>query len=325
MRIGRVPMGIFISILVIIGVLAGLVYVDLTRDVTTATVLAKREHIQPDLTGTSWIRRTEALVRYQADFRVYQRWIRLDTATFDSTRRGGQVDVGYVSINPEWARLESQSLLTVPLQDVRLWQVFTWLLLVGGLVFLVLRHREWRLDRWWMLRRSLPARALLVATVIAWLAIVVSGYFPPPWPDGNDIRHDQQAEGQIRQVTTINRFGGGNQEDGNALPIKLPQGFERVELSFIPEGRQFTVIAVDEINEGSAGDLRNGMNVPISYAEDNPRDARLATGTRGHRWRNFLVIQGVVVVTAGLLLTAPLGLRWFRGGPVETIERRRRR
>ena len=325
MRIGRIPLGVFISILVVIGVLAGLVYIDVTRDVASAAVLAKREHIEPDLTGTSWVRRTEALVRYQVDFRSYQRWIRLDTHTYDSTRRGSQVNVRYVSINPEWARLESQSLFSVLLQEVRLWQVFTWLLLLAGLIYLFLKHREWRLDRWWMLRRPLRARALLLAAVLAWLAVVVSGYFPPPWPESNGTQRDATAAAHIREVTTVTQFGGGNRDADNALPLGLPQGFERVELSFVPDGMQGTVIAVDEIDEGSAGPLNAGATVPITYSPEDPRDARLNTGARTHHWENFLVIQSVVIITGGLLLTAPLALRWFRGGAVETIERRRRR
>lgn len=322
MRIGRLPLWIFISILVVIGGVAGLLYVDVTREAAAATVLSKREHIEPDITGTSWIRRTEALVRYQVDFRSYQRWIRLDTDTYDETSRGSQVNVRYVSINPDWARLESRSLLTVLLQDVRLWQVVTWLLLVAGLVYLFLKHREWRLDRWWMLRRSLPARALLLATVLAWLAIVVSGYFPPPWPGGNGPERTASAEARIRNLTTVTQFGGGNRDSGSALPLALPQGFERLELSFVPDGMQGAVIAVDEVDEGSAAPLTAGASVPVAYPPDDPRSARLTTGTRSHHWENFLVIQSVVIVTAGLSLATPLALRWFRGGTVETIERR---
>src|SRR5690606_6192077 len=43
MRIGRLPLGIFIMILVVIGVLAGLLYIDLSRDAATASVISKRE------------------------------------------------------------------------------------------------------------------------------------------------------------------------------------------------------------------------------------------------------------------------------------------
>lgn len=324
MRIGRIPVGILIWGLVALIALSGMFYIEFSRGVTEARVLGKRERIVPDATRGSWLRRPEVLVFYNVDNRTYQDWIRLDTATYDATARGDTVDVSYVLLNPVWARHASQSTLGSLVQNYAPWQMFTWLVLLTGIGFAIAMHVVWRIDRWWMLRRSPARRAGLFAAVLLWVAIVTSGYIPPPWPGMDDTLRYGTAEARIRAVTTINRFGGGDSNTGDALLLPLPQGLERIELSFVPDNWNDPVIAVDEVDEGSAGPLGVGMTVPISYAPDHPRDARLETGTRSHRWQNPLVIQTTVLGIVVLALATPLAWRWYRGGPTEPIVRRRR-
>ena len=313
MKIGRFTIGNLVWLFTILLVLAALLYVELTHDTVQATVIGKRERIERNVTTAQWVRQPEARVLYMVDFRNYERWIALDIQTYDDTRLGAQIDVRYVSFNPDWARLASDSTLTALLQRTNLWQIFTWLVLAGGVVFAFRAQREWGLKRWWMLPRSLPRRLLVFGAVVLWVQIVAAGYFPPPQPAVSDIQRSGSAEARLRAVTTITQVGGGARETGNSLPIGLPQGFERLELVFIPDGWDDPVVAVDEVDVGSAGSLSSGMTVDINYAPDKPRDARILQGTRTHRWKNPLVIQGLIGLATVAVIGAPLAVRAYRG------------
>ena len=312
MRIGPFTLGNLIWILGILLILAALLYVDLTHDVTSATVIDKREQIERNVTTASWKRTPEALVSYTVDERPYVRWITLDVATYDATRTGGQLNVRYVSINPSWSRLESQSTVSALLQRVDLWQSFTWLVLVGGVVFLIYQHRSTGIKQWWLRPRSPGRQILVIAVMILWVEIVAAGYFPPPQPGIAESQREGAAEATVRDVTVISQVGGGTRGGRGSLPIGLPQGFDRVELEFTPAGWSHPVVAVDEVDEGSAGEIVAGANVPVSYAADNPRDARMEAGSRSHRWKNPVVIQGLIGLFAAVVILGPVVARGAR-------------
>jgi hypothetical protein len=321
-RIGPFTLGNLIWILGILLILAVLLYVDLTHDVTSATVLDKREQIERNVTTASWKRNPEALVTYTVDGRPYQRWITLDVATYDATQAGEQINVRYVPINPSWSRLASQSTFSALVQRVDLWQSFTWLVLAGGVVFLIFQHRKTGIKQWWLRPRSAGRQTLVIVAMILWVQIVVAGYFPPPQPGISDSQRAGMAEATVRDVTVISQVGGGTQGGRGSLPIGLPQGFERVELVFTPEGWVDPVVAVDEVDEGSAGEIVAGATVPVSYAPDNPRDARMDTGSRSHHWKNPVVIQGLIGVFAAVVILAPVAARAARISVAGALEQR---
>jgi hypothetical protein len=311
-RIGPFTLGNLIWILGILLILAALLYVDLTHDVTSATVLDKREQIERNVTTATWKRHPEALVTYTIDELPYERWITLDVATYDAANPGDQINVRYVPFNPSWSRLESQSTVNALLQRVDLWQSFTWLVLVGGVVFLIYQHRKAGMKQWWLRPRPLGRQILVIAAMVLWIEIVAAGYFPPPQPGIFDGQRDGIAEATIRDVTVISQVGGGSSGGSGSLPIGLPQGFDRVELEFTPEGWSHPVVAVDEVDEGSAGEIVAGATVPISYAADNPRDARMDAGSRSHRWKNPVVIQGLIGLFAAVVILGPVVARGAR-------------
>ena len=325
MRIGPFTLGNLIWILGILLILAALLYVDLTHDVTSATVIDKREQIESNVTTASWKRHPEALVTYTVDGRLYQRWITLDVATYDATQAGDQINVRYVSINPSWSRLESQSTVSALLQRVDLWQTFTWLVLVGGIVFMIYQHRRAGIKRWWLRPRSVGRQILVIAIMVLWIEIVAAGYFPPPQPGIFDSQRDETAGATVRDVTLISQVGGGTSGERGPLPIGLPQGFDRVEIVFTPEGWIDPVVAVDEVDEGSAGEIVAGATVPISYAQDNPRNARMEAGSRSHRWKNPVVIQGLIGLFAAVVIIMPIVSRAARISVAGAMEPRSKR
>lgn len=321
MKIGPFTPGNLVWILGILLVLAGIAYLELTHEIATGAVLEKRERIDRHVTTAHWTRNTEVLVRYELAQGTYERWIPLDTSTYDATQTGGTLSLRYVSINPSWARLETQSTLSAIRQHVHLWQLFTWFVLAAGAIFLIRRHRQWRIDRWWLLPRSAGSRIMVLAAVILWIEIGAAGYFPPPFQGGSDGQRQGSTEAVIQEITPITQVGGGNRRSGGALPIGLPRSFERIELVFTPDGWTDPVVAVDEVNEGSAGALSTGDAVTVRYSPDNPRDARMDAGSRSHRWVNPLVVHALIGVLAGLALTAPLIARTAQGAIAEAVDR----
>lgn len=316
MRLRRIPFTAIFWGLVGIAVLAGLVYMEWSRDTVDAVIVSRQERIVPTLTGSSWKRHTEVLARYAVERRVYERWIRVDSQEYDELSRGDTLAVRYVQVNPDWAYAKGQTVFHRVLQDIDLLQVLLVLILLGGVVYLWRLNRRQRLDHWWLRRRSPARRLLLVGVVLLWVQVVVAGYLTPSIPGlGTDDR-TVSGEARIRSVVTITQFGGGHRDSRGGLPIGLPQGFHRLELSFIPEGWTLPVIAVDEVDEGTFDHLSGGA-VSIRYDPDNPRNALVEGGVRSHQWKNPLITHGVVSLVVVLVLVVPPGVRWFKyGSPV---------
>lgn len=313
MRLRRISFTVILWSLVGIAILAGLVYMEWSRDTVEAMVVSRRERIVPNLTGSSWERHTEVRARYIVENRFYERWTRVETRQYDQLTRGSSLTLRYVRVNPDWAHPEGETVVHWFLQDVDLLQVLTILVLLGGLFLAVRQHRRQPLHRWWLRPRPLLRRMLLVGAILLWTQLVVASYSAPRLPAIGVGERSVAGEARIRSVVTITQLGGGHRENGNGLPIGLPQGFHRVELSFVPGGQVLPVIAVDEIDEGSAERLA-GNSAPIHYDPDDPRNARLDAGTRSHQWKNPLIIHGAVSLLVLVVVLLPLGVRWFKGG-----------
>ena len=132
MRTRRVPLSILILIFGATMLLAGAVYIELSREVTDAIVLSKRERVVPDLSGTTWSQQSEVLVRYQIDHRLYEGWTRMSSSQYDTVHRRDTIQVSYATINPEWVRPAGRSVFTSIVYRVQPWQSFTWLMLIVG-------------------------------------------------------------------------------------------------------------------------------------------------------------------------------------------------
>jgi hypothetical protein len=131
---------------------------------------------------------------------------------------------------------------------------------------------------------------------------LVTGLFPRqprgPW---------QQATAVVRDVRHISDYQiWGHHE---RQPLRWP--YDVVELSFVPEGREQAVSAVDVIERGSVPELVEENRVQITWPADDPRAARLVGARPGAPWANwFYVMMNELLVTAAfigvLLLTLTL-------------------
>ena len=130
----------------------------------------------------------------------------------------------------------------------------------------------------------------------------------------------QQATAVVRDVRHISEYRVGRSTSG-LRQLRWP--YDVVELSFVPEGREQAVSAVDVIERGSVPELVEENHVQITWPADDPRAARIVGAQPGAPWANwFYVMMNELLVTAAfigvLLLVLTLVGRRKSGKRVQT-------
>lgn len=82
-----------------------------------------------------------------------------------------------------------------------------------------------------------------------------------------------------------------------------------VQLRLVPGGATDSVLAVDEVDAGSAPSLAPGAVVKVRYQAAAPREAMLVEGTRTFRQRNRFHFLFLVLAAGGIGLAAALAWR----------------
>ena len=291
-------------------------YVDQKGIPITGTVFSKRETIRVQY-GV-WKRTSEISVEYWAPgaFSVAFHDVPLEPNQYDEYHKGQRVNLRY--LRPEdtpklpMAHLlrEIHALPTVRLANqqalsgVRLAFKGTGALLavlcgmVGVLIF-------WRLSR-------LPKFAVAaVVTVMAGLTVLWVHDFPRPTQ--RPVADVRQTPGRVKSVELMDRLFRGSRSKGfeTAQPIQI------VGVEFVPAGKTDPVLAVDLIDAGSAGGLKENAEVPVAYESASPRTAYISGASRGFVSRNLTGIAVQIglcgAVFAGFVLAAHyIGQAWSR-------------
>lgn len=131
----------------------------------------------------------------------------------------------------------------------------------------------------------------------------------------------QQATAVVRDVRHISEYRLGRNTSG-LRQLRWP--YDVVEVSFVPEGREQAVSAVDVIETASVSELVEEKRVQITWPADDPRAARIVGARPGAPWANwFYVMMNELLVIAAFigvlfLVLALVGRRRRRRKPVHT-------
>lgn len=122
-----------------------------------------------------------------------------------------------------------------------------------------------------------------ISALNRWLA----GLFPPkpagPW------RQTNATVSHVKEVTEyVDRSGR----------TVLPWPYYVVELTFVPEGKRDSVIAVDVVDAASVPGLKKGDAKPVLYAADIPRSAHLVGAQPAKTGSNRLYSIGLILAFA---------------------------
>lgn len=89
-------------------------------------------------------------------------------------------------------------------------------------------------------------------------------------------------------------------------PTPLPWPYELVRLSYMPPGRTQPVEVMDNIEIASKPDLAQHSTVQITWAEDNPRVARIVGARPGRPWANRFYVFGETLALIAVLIVIVL-------------------
>jgi hypothetical protein len=237
--------------------------------------------------------------------------------------------VRYLPINPEMARLEGQpvlppvfwmfaaaaTLVTISLLFTR---TRTAALLCAVLGAAVLGPRPGPVSAPVVLAAAVALVAIVVvaavlkrgsvAVIMPVWALVTLAFVV--WTGMRSGGPTKAAMGQVRSVSVFQTPTSSSRRTLTTL-----QAFDRVHVSYVPEGATSPSFALDFVDHGSAGTLAEGASVPIEYNTADLHEARLAVGSRSHYWKNAAIPVGAV-----------LGLAWLmRGSKKPKAARRSRR
>jgi hypothetical protein len=260
-------LGLFWLILIVGAIIGYSLYLDNAGTVTSGKVSAKQETIS--VQAGDWTRHLLLQVRFQIPGELIPRYAQgnVDILTYDRTHMGDGVLVRYLPspvlhqlVMIPTARLASDTTLSLPADSYGpLERVIGVTLLLVLLLVLAVRTK------------NRIARILFIA-----LGSIAFGYFlfprQTPAPAGNI----QSARATVARISTVTRILEGRRKRGMATS----QPYDIVQLSFTPQGRTESVIAVDEIDHDSIPGLSAGEILPIQYQSDQPRIARILGGSR---------------------------------------------
>lgn len=275
---------------------AASLYLDAAGIVARAEVTRRTESIKyADRIPGGWSRTFWAFVEFSSADGPNGASLWLSESAFDALHVGDRLDIRYVPAMPFIARPADVS--TRGLIPDR------WL--AGAALVVATGVAVWRgLRRWPALRAATTLGAMLLG--------VVSWVFPTPWetPLAEPVR---TAEAEVRQVRDIDRSFVSGRATGS---IEAPQPWQLAEVTFVPEGRDQAVVALDGVDVGSVPGLERGRKVAVAYNPAAPRDVRLVGGARTYRWREWLELAeylAILVVLLGAFAVAGRLLNaWWR-------------
>jgi hypothetical protein len=155
-------------------------------------------------------------------------------------------------------------------------------------------------------RYAVPLLALVPFTVALLYFRFPQPVPPPPQP--------QQAIASVTRVLKVDQIWR-TEESGQPIPVP----FQIAELELVPQGSVEPIRVLDTIDLDSVPGLREGMKVPVEYANADPAHARIAGGTRTYARRAMTYLLRLTY-GFGLAMTAFLFVigcierafrRWF--------------
>ncbi len=260
-------LGLFWFVLIVGAIVGYSLYLDNAGIVTSGKVSAKQESIS--VHAGDWTRHLLLQVQFQVPGERLSRYAQgnVDLLTYDRTRIGDRVAVRYLPspvlhqlvIIPT-ARLASDTTFSLPADSYGpLERVIGVTLLL--LLLLVLAVKT----------KNRIARILFIVA-----GSLAFGYFLFPRQTLAPAGNIQSARATVAHISTVTHILEGRRKRGMATS----QPYDIVQLSFTPQGRTESVIAVDEIDHDSIPELSPGEVLPIEYQSDQPRIARILGGTR---------------------------------------------
>lgn len=255
-------------LILIVGAIIGYsLYLDNAGIVTTGKVSAKQETIS--VHAGNWTRHLLLQVQFQVPGEIIPRYAQgnVDLISYDRTRIGDRVPVRYLPspvlhqlvIIPT-ARLASDTTFSLPADSYGPLER-----VIGVTLLLVL-----------LLVLAVKAKNRIARILFIVLGSIAFGYFlfprQTPAPAGNI----QSTRATVAHISTVTRILEGRRKRG----IATSQPYDIVQLSFTPQGRTESVLAVDEIDHDSIPGLSPGDVLPIQYQSDQPRIVRLLGGSR---------------------------------------------
>lgn len=260
-------LGLFWFVSIVGAIIGYSLYLDNAGIVTTGKVSAKQESIS--VHAGDWTRHLLLQVQFHVPGEVMPRYAQgnVDLLTYDRTRIGDGVLVRYLPspvlhqlVLIPTARLASDTTFSLPADS------YGPLQRVIGVVLLLFL----------LLVLAVKAKNRFAKMLFIVLGSIAFGYFlfprQTPAPAGNI----QSARATVSHISTVTRILEGRRKRGMATS----QPYDIVQLSFTPQGRTESVLAVDEIDHDSIPGLSPGEILPIQYQSDQPRIVRILGGSR---------------------------------------------
>ena len=287
---------LFYVSLLVVPLLAASLWLDTHGETVTGTVTTKREeiHAENEPTGGWSSRRVLVVDIPRLAAMGLQASVPVDSAAFAAVHTGDRVRVRYPSCCPIFARLEGRTTRQVAWEAARVFgssPVLDWVL--AGAVALVIAARI--------------ATPIVLLTGAAWLAAGLLFLFPARPPR---VPAGVEATARVLGVETVSESPRRTHHRSRSWshPERLTVPYQVVQLLLLPGGDADSVLAVDEVDAGSAPSLAPGAVVKVRYRPEAPRQAMLVEGTRTFRRRNRFHFLFLVLAVGGIGIAA--GLAW---------------
>jgi hypothetical protein len=119
----------------------------------------------------------------------------------------------------------------------------------------------------------------------------------PPMSHVLDVQ--RSASAVVKNIHHVTHLGGRSK---GHCSIEAWQPFDMVELSFVPEGNNEAVTALDSLDSASMANLSVGKPVTVTYFSSHPLTAKIVGASRDHKWKNGIEMLAIPVFLASLLL-----------------------
>jgi uncharacterized protein DUF3592 len=282
--------------LLVAPLLAASLWLDACGETVTGSVTGKREeiHAENEPTGGWYSRRFLEVDIPRLAAVGLQASVRVDSAEYARIQRGDRVRVRYLSCCPIFARLDGRTTRQVSWEAAREFgsdPVLDWVLV--GFVALVIAARI--------------ATPIVLVTGVAWLGAGLLFLFPDRPPRAAT---GEEATARVAGIVTVSESPRRtlHRSRSSTHPERLTVPYQVVQLRLVPGGAPDSVLAVDEVDAGSAPSLAPGAVVRVRYRPAAPREAMLVEGTRTFRQRNRFHFLFLVVAVGGIGIAA--GLTW---------------
>jgi LPXTG-motif cell wall-anchored protein len=133
-------------------------------------------------------------------------------------------------------------------------------------------------------------------------------FFPPeprgPW---------REANATVLQVNKFTEHRSRSRRGRRGSTTPLPWPYQIVRMSYTPPGRTQPLEVMDNVEIASKPDLAEHSTVQISWAEDNPRVARIVGARPGRPWANLFYVFGeTLMIIAGLVVIVLVAAFFWR-------------